>query len=409
MSSTKRLLLIISSLFLVVCHNGCKYQENNPFEEKEAKIKEIKIPDIDKISKIKLSELQVTDIQYIPLETNPNCLLPDIDRYMSKIIANNAGFFINDWLNRRILRFSEDGKFICQIGISGKGPDEYLFITDFSVDVENNRVVILSMLQDQLFLYTLNGEFEKTIECPKHATHIMCVQDNILCYNRNTGSNENSFELLDGDGNILKSYPNRNRFKAGTIVFVRVPNECIFYWSHNILNIKERYIDTIFTFKDKVFSPRMILNRGEKRYSTDLLVYNTEEELTRILMERIPNYIEEGCLFEVGDFIYSEFSFNKSDFVYVASKAGEGEYITISETGLFDDIDGGPLFQLETMKDETTAICWTNAYKLKNHIGTEEFSSFTPINPDKKIRLSELANSLNESDNPVLILLQLRK
>ncbi len=394
--------LIILNIGLVQC---------NSEKKEEHKISQIDLPNFGKKSEVKLSELNVKDIQYIPLETNTHCLLPQIStigKGLSKIIANEKGFFINDYRNNRILRFDTTGKFICQIGTKGKGPNEYLFTNDFSIDVKNDKVVILSILQDKLFLYSLEGEFLRTIKCSESVTHVMCVDGNVLCYNRNTGSIENSFELIDYSGTILKSYPNKYKFQAGAIVFVEQENECMFYWYNDNLNIKERYSDTIFTFKDRSFIPKMVVNRGERRFIADLLIYNTEDELTRVIKEKLPLYIDEECIYEFGNYIYSQFWYKDDDHAYIISKNGEGEFLRFFDNGIINDIDGGPNVTLNAMKDDKTLIDWIDPIDLKSYINSDKFENSYALNPDKKIQLSKLVNNLKEDDNPVMMVVRLK-
>jgi hypothetical protein len=48
-------------------------------------------------------------------------------------------------------------------------------------------------------------------------------------------------------------------------------------------------------------------------------------------------------------------------------------------------------------------------YQIKAHIGTETFINSSPKHPEKKKELEKLANSLKETDNPVLMLVRLKQ
>jgi hypothetical protein len=56
-----------------------------------------------------------------------------------------------------------------------------------------------------------------------------------------------------------------------------------------------------------------------------------------------------------------------------------------------------------------TLISWIDAIKLKAHVTSETFLNSTPKYPEKKKELEKLANSLKETDNPVLMLVKLKK
>jgi len=72
-------------------------------------------------------------------------------------------------------------------------------------------------------------------------------------------------------------------------------------------------------------------------------------------------------------------------------------------------LDGGPGFFPKTIKDDNTIIGWVDAQKLKSHVASEEFKNSKPKYPGKKKELEKLANSLKETDNPVLVLVSLKK
>ena len=48
-------------------------------------------------------------------------------------------------------------------------------------------------------------------------------------------------------------------------------------------------------------------------------------------------------------------------------------------------------------------------YELKIFIASNKFKNSTPKYPEKKKQLEQLANSLNENDNPVLMLVKLKE
>ncbi|HQB37467.1 MAG TPA: hypothetical protein PLI41_07990, partial [Bacteroidales bacterium] len=60
-------------------------------------------------------------------------------------------------------------------------------------------------------------------------------------------------------------------------------------------------------------------------------------------------------------------------------------------------------------KDNKTVISWIDANKLKEYIASENFKNSKPLYPEKKKELEKLANSLKETDNPVLVLVSLKK
>ncbi len=80
-----------------------------------------------------------------------------------------------------------------------------------------------------------------------------------------------------------------------------------------------------------------------------------------------------------------------------------------AEQGLINDLDGGPNIWPKTIKDDNTIISWVDAFQLKAHVASETFKNSTPKYPEKKKLLEKLANSLKETDNPVLMMIRLKK
>jgi len=77
-------------------------------------------------------------------------------------------------------------------------------------------------------------------------------------------------------------------------------------------------------------------------------------------------------------------------------------------TGLINDLDGGPNFLPRTIKNDNTIVGWIEPSKLKSHVATDDFKKSAPKYPEKKQKLEKLANSLKETDNPVLVMVRLK-
>ncbi len=107
------------------------------------------------------------------------------------------------------------------------------------------------------------------------------------------------------------------------------------------------------------------------------------------------------------------FIFNLDDqnegFSSIASKVNNFRVLFDPEKGLINDLDGGPNILPQTVKDNNTLVAWIEAIQLKNYIASETFKNSKPKYPGKKKELEKLANSLKETDNPVLVLVSLKK
>jgi hypothetical protein len=94
---------------------------------------------------------------------------------------------------------------------------------------------------------------------------------------------------------------------------------------------------------------------------------------------------------------------------YLGSKKNNYQALFKLGEGLTNDLDGGSNIIPLTIKDDSTIITLVDALTLKKHITSEDFKNSTPKYPEKKKEFEKLATSLKETDNPVLVLVRLKK
>ena len=59
--------------------------------------------------------------------------------------------------------------------------------------------------------------------------------------------------------------------------------------------------------------------------------------------------------------------------------------------------------------NDTLIVSWFEPYQLKMYVASETFKNSTPKYPEKKKELEELAASIDENDNPVLMHVKLKE
>ena len=119
-------------------------------------------------------------------------------------------------------------------------------------------------------------------------------------------------------------------------------------------------------------------------------------------------------LFETNRYIVFEYYLNKSTISFIEKNSGivflfsNENYATV---GIGNDLDNGLDFQpigYFVEKDREFLFGLLYPYQIKAHVGTETFINSSPKYPEKKKELEKLANSLKETDNPVLVLVRLK-
>lgn len=393
---------ILILLVLLMC-NLSVYSQND--------IKTFNLSKLPRQSAVKLSDLGFADIEYIPLETKDQSLISKIDLVffndysINKIVYGDGYYIIKN--GGRVLKFKEDGTFVAVIGKIGRGPGEINQIEDLDIDKETQNVYMVSGWQKKFYVYSPYGEYIKMFDVSSYVREFRFFENKILCFcGNNRGSNSNSFILIDKSGHLIKSFPNKYQFKSKS--GYGFTHENLFSLFSDKLSVKELCSDTIYTFENMDFKPRMIIDVGKKQVTPKV---RSEFDMIEINA----NYIQPMNLLEFGDFIYFAFvnKFVQGDvrlFGFIGSKGDDNYQVLINlGDGINNDLDGGPNILPLTTKNDNTIISLIDALKLKNYIASEVFKNSTPKYPEKKKELKELANSLKYTDNPVLMLVRLKE
>jgi len=146
--------IILLNILIISCN---KKDDKN--SKTNIRLKRLNV-NIDDIPKTTLNELCPT-IDLIPLETKKNVLLTnalylEVDFYQDKI-------YIFDREQRDCLFiYNRDGKFIKKFSKQGRGPGEYMGISDFEINPFNNNLEILQA-DGQYYTYDSSGNFLRKV------------------------------------------------------------------------------------------------------------------------------------------------------------------------------------------------------------------------------------------------------
>ena len=387
--------VLILSLFVTSCKTEHTKDKNQ--------IISFNLKELPKITEVKLSDLGFVDIEYIPLETREQNMIPGIN----SIIFGDKYFLTHFFTDVYMFRY--DGRFVAKIGTVGRGPNEFTVVHDVDIDRKNQNIYLADGWQKEFYVFSEAGEFIKTFRTAISGQISFRFTDNgILSYNQNTSANvENSYNLTDTSGIIIKKFPNKYPWKIvqkSTVVF----DENLYYRFKNKLYKKEIYSDTVYVFENLSFKPHLVIAHGGK-----LLTSNARSEYEPSLL--MQKFLSQKNLFEFGDYLYYEFIYDfkrGGRYTYkgfIGSKKDKTQALIYPEQGITNDLDGGPNIWPKTIKDDNTIVSWVNALQLKTHVLSEAFKNSKPEFPEKKKELEKLANNLKETDNPILILVKLKK
>jgi hypothetical protein len=390
---------------------------------------------IKNMKELKLSQFS-REIHYIPLETREDVVFSKV----SDFCDTKEYFVISD--NSSLLLYDKSGYFQRRIGKKGRGPGEYQFIRNLTVT--NDYKIYLKSLYD-LFVFDFNGTFlEKGTNIFRlsngyYISKFYMLNDSLLlCHIQNsTGKADIKACIINKKGIIKQSFKNYITFNRIKEIAYSLEGEAFFQEYSGELFYKDVYNDTIFRMNSKhQLVPEYVFTLG--KYKEPL------SERSKPLQETDPTkYIYLNGIFQTSKYFFLTYQFGQ----YFPAKRitpkilnlPTGEAIThwydtqvvvgvvekasgnlvfskptssdnrLFTTGFYNDIDGGPRFIPDKILNDSTMVMFVEAKDLKYHIESPDFRKSVPIYPAKKRELEIKTNKISESDNPILMIVTLKK
>ena len=399
-----------------------------PFSCKEAEKSSIPVIDIadniDNFKQFNLSDL-ACNMEYVVLESIPEAML----RGISFLDISEDYILVSDM--DKCLLFDRSGNFISRIGSKGRGPGENdAFI---QVKIFDDRIFLPDGLTGEVNIFNTKGEFLKTFKSPgafagatyhnwivlTDTTYLVQIPD------------ESRIALINDKGEILNgctitAYFNEHEASRDMRIIAR------FYKRNDKVFYKELFNDTIWQVDENSIEPKYVTNLGENEFSFD---YKTLSGMS--FVEKFIETVRASIIFESNSYITFTINLGRKYNleIYKAVRGPGGEMMGIHQiiglydkqndefflvapsnidhqiepTGIKNDIDGGINFMPRYAVNDTLIVSWFEAYELKMYVASETFKNSTPKYPEKKKQLEELAASLDENDNPVLMLVKLKE
>ena len=354
------------------------------------------------------------DIKYIPLS---NSLL--IGYAYPFRVTPNAVYLVYDSSgggegdgHAELFRFDKNGQNPVQIGRVGNGPQEYLSGNRFAVDEANNRIYISGKINTVLAFDTLGNyirEFKfQNSELRFSKLDILSSNRLFLPQSKLGAKGSYLWYVIDTLGNVISTKSNSTPLfetqtgpQSGTFKY----KDKISYWVD--------YNDTIFEVSpDLTYHASYIIAPDEPRVDESEL-HHRAGSLLKPSEYYLPRFFLETNKYLINRYSYKgtyAFSFiDKETRKTYTCNYELGQGIT---GGIVNNFDAGLMFfPLDYFPDgENEYLCAIiQPFELKTHIATDEFKNSTAKYPEKKKELEKLANNLKENDNPVLMLVKLKK
>ncbi len=347
----------------------------------------------------KLSEF-AANVEYAPLQTMESSL---IGGFIRKIVNKDKRIYITNMDN--IMCFDMDGKFLFKIEKRGRGPEEYTYIEDFDVSSDNKNLTILS--RNKLLVYGISDTgftFQRSItlkDPPPYRISIVPETDKtFLAIAPWRGTEPTLSLLMNTVGDTMHFKPNCYKYKMVRKINSRASNESIVYSIENIVCFKEAFSDTVFYVdaKDNSFKPRMIFD-SHGTLVTPEMRGSSEPSGNNI------NFIAN--IFETSRYVFYLYGTRATRNRILFDKKTNNKYKLDTESKLNDDLSGGPDFNIEFLNNYCSGgklYSFVEAITLKKYVAGKDFKNAEVSDPKKKNELKNLANSIKETDNPVLVI-----
>ena len=347
---------------------------------------------------IKLSDI-ADEVQYIPLETNSECIL-------SKgytIVPTKDYFFIADG-EKPLFVFDREGKFVRKIGAVGRGPGEFHNCNQFHIDEEKGEVYVFN--QKEFVIYSWDGEYISTVKFPFGG---------VMSYHMSSLGDFTFFHSMMGtNSSIFKVYlTDRDLKLKGDIIWEQKVNAAyslsvgtqVLNWDDEILAQIE-FCDTIYAINRNLLYPKVYLDFGSTRFTTDMLAVHDPMKL----MSAIDNHVFNYSLATIDDIWGIKFSLEQKEYLGLLNPDNQelvfASRVDTSMSGFINDIDGGPGYFPSKKFKEDDWIVAISAFDFHNMYQNGQFKNADVIDPDANKILNKMAAKLDENDNPVLMLLK---
>ena len=346
-------------------------------------------------NKITLSEI-ADQISYLPLESQYSLgVIPEM-------IITTKSIFVDS--PEGIIVFNREGKMARKIGNKGRGPGEYLWSGSFTVDDISETIYVMDK-GNIIKVYSGSGNFLRSIPLQKYGGDF---QKAIMYFNsklfipefNNMGRSKYNWIITDTLGTLFQQKENSlPAFSinlgnwGGTFKF----DNRITYWDF--------YSDTIFSIlPDLSYNPSFVFTQGEHRLPK-----------LKINPSQFSKYVFPYSIFETNRFIVMTYFFKKNCIALIEKNSKKSFLFNQGEDnkgGILNDLDGGTRFVPQKYykeKGREYLIEFLNPFQLKAYVASADFKHSDAKFPEKKEELVKLANAVKVTDNPVLMIVRLKK
>ena len=340
-------------------------------------------------------------ISYIPLETSDMSL---IDRFVRQISVSDLHITIHD--NNRILMFDTLGNFLRQIGRKGQGPGEYVILHNYFF-ASDDKTIFLLINGQRLLEFNLDGQHMNIyrLDMEVEIDQILPINENFFAFHavnapKQVYPSDASLFVSDLYSNIQKSYNNyHRRIYLPVFPIPKVP----FYFYQGELRYKEAGCDTLYTIRQDELIPYAMIQLGRKEMLIDFYNLSFETQEMNLQQNRGKYWVYD--ITEDNENLYITLYDWKNNFYGYYNKYNNTIKV-IGDDGFQNDIDGGLPFFPKYVYNDSILVDYVNAFTLREHVLNSNASEKRRLYGQKYDDLVELANSIDDESNPIVVMVR---
>ena len=249
--------LLLLAMFITSLY-GCS--SKNSEVQTSSDIETIPITDFETIYG-KLSDF-AEEVKMIPLEFTDESILGEI----RKVVMSDKFIFIIEQTNREgVYVFDHTGKYLYRIGTQGEGPEEFVHLSDFSIDEEENVIYLCDSPRKRILAFTFENKFIKDIPMDYDATCFEYQNGLFFLYKEYSQSCTPSYSLVvkDQNGNLVEKY-----YPMPKDV-VEYNSACIFRKRENNILFAQDLNDSVLLLSENKLTPLYYIDYKDRTMSEE--------------------------------------------------------------------------------------------------------------------------------------------
>lgn len=345
---------------------------------------------------------QIADsVQYIPLETNNNCLIKSINT--GAVIRTKKYWFL-PWVET-LFQFTAEGKFVRKIGSKGGGPGQYTWVQQANVNEEKGLVFMLTTSK-KINVYDMEtGKFLYDMKIPSIETGSFGMLNDSVAATFIPNSNGMRAErvfLSGAKGDTLNTFYRTDLFQvpSGTSWMMSGLSDRYLFRYEDMVCYKEYTNDTLFVITEKELHPRYIINLGKYSIPMECRMEACDGDWKKYESVAAP-YIRNQVI-ETEPYLFMPYNYWAGEKARQRQMAlydkKQKECFKVAGGYIINDLSGGlPLRPVTSLDSHTLLYVWE----------VEDIMKEAEKNP--AVLENELLKGVGEDDNPVLMVVHLKK